>query len=222
MKKEATIFVDQLDFTKSRDGLVPAVIQDVTDGKVLMLAYMSKESLEKSLETGETWFYSRSRGKMWHKGETSGNRQLIKEIFFDCDADSLLIKVEQLGVACHKGYRSCFHNRYQKEKGIEVVAKEKEAPVLPLIIEELFQVIEGRKRDMPEGAYTTYLFKEGLDKILKKLGEEASEVIIASKNRSREEIIYEMADLWYFCFVLLSQQGIHPDDIGRELRKRRN
>ncbi|MBZ4688497.1 MAG: hisE [Clostridiales bacterium] len=193
-------------------GLVPAIVQEAGSGKVLMLAYMNRESLEKTMETGQTWFYSRSRQELWHKGATSGNFQDVVSIKYDCDGDTLLVKVRQKGVACHTGAKTCFHN--------DLLAVENVADVGE-VLHELFKVIETRKEELPEGSYTTYLFTKGQDKILKKVGEETAETIIASKNNDTEEITYEMADLWYHMLVLLAYHGMTPEDIAKELNKRR-
>ncbi|HEX3011597.1 MAG TPA: bifunctional phosphoribosyl-AMP cyclohydrolase/phosphoribosyl-ATP diphosphatase HisIE [Syntrophomonadaceae bacterium] len=206
-------------------GLVPAIIQDENSGQVLMMAYMNRESLQKTLETGRTCFYSRSRQELWSKGETSGNIQKVKQILFDCDADTLLIKVEQTGAACHTGHYSCF---YRDAEGNEiepavfdpdkVYSSRQEGPG---ILYELYDVIKGRQQEMPEGHYTTYLFDKGIDKILKKVGEETSEVIIASKNRVKGEVVYEVSDLFYHLLVLLVEQGVELGDIFAELKSRR-
>ncbi|NLO89146.1 MAG: bifunctional phosphoribosyl-AMP cyclohydrolase/phosphoribosyl-ATP diphosphatase HisIE [Clostridia bacterium] len=206
-------FLSNLKF--DHKGLIPAVIQDVSTGKVLMLAYMNQEALQRTLKTKRTWFYSRSRQKLWNKGETSGNYQEVVQISYDCDADALLIKVKQHGPACHTGKYSCFHNiALERGDSKEIGTKEN-------IVEELYKVIQGRFKERPEGSYTTYLFNEGQDKILKKIGEEAAEIIIGSKNHSREEVIYEMGDLLYHSLVLLVYHDIKPYEILNELAKRR-
>jgi phosphoribosyl-AMP cyclohydrolase / phosphoribosyl-ATP pyrophosphohydrolase len=205
-------------------GLVPAIIQDNQTGQVLMMAYMNAESLDKTLSTGRTWFYSRSRQALWMKGETSGHVQAVKDVYYDCDEDTLLFKVEQTGAACHTGHYSCF---YRNMEGEEV------APVLvdpnrvyastagPGILYELYDLILDRKAHLPEGSYTTYLFDKGLDKILKKVGEENAEVIIAAKNQNRTELVYETSDLLYHLLVLLVEQGVSLEDIFLELKSRR-
>jgi len=194
-------------------GLIPAIIQDVVTNEVLMMAYMNRDSLQKTLETGRTWFWSRSRQELWNKGATSGHYQEVKAISYDCDADCLLVRVVQTGAACHTGERTCFHNA--------VLAAEAEAPASAGILNEVYDVIMSRKREMPEGSYTTYLFTKGIDKICKKVGEEAAEVIIGAKNRSREEVIYEVGDLIYHLLVLLGEQGIEPGEVYQELSRRR-
>ena len=202
-------------------GLVPAIIQEES-GQVLMLAYMNRESLEKTIETGYTWFYSRSRGKLWNKGETSGNVQQVKEISYDCDGDTLLIRVHQTGVACHTGTYSCFSGRTIGEKTSEVaVIPPKEEKGLAAILYDLYEVIQDRRLHPVEGSYTNYLFEKGQDKILKKVGEEAVETIIASKNLRKEDILYEMGDLWYHCLVLLAFHDIRPQELFEELMSRR-
>ncbi|KKM10443.1 phosphoribosyl-ATP pyrophosphatase [Clostridiales bacterium PH28_bin88] len=207
-------------------GLIPGIVQDAGTGEVLMLAYMNRESLKRSLETGQTWFYSRSRQELWHKGATSGHVQHIRQVYYDCDADTLLVLVEQEGVACHEGERSCFHYRLngagerEQVEGGPLGAGLKENS-LSEILTELFQVIRQRQAERPEGSYTSYLFNSGQDKILKKVGEESAEVVIASKNNKREEIIYEMADLMYHNLVLLAYHGLTIKDIAQELKRRR-
>lgn len=194
-------------------GLIPAIIQDVETKEVLMMAYMNKEALMKTLESGQTWFWSRSRQEFWHKGATSGHFQDVREVSFDCDADSLLVKVVQHGAACHTGEKSCFHNPILQGGAAASVSAD--------ILNEVYAVVMSRKRERPEGSYTTYLFDKGLDKILKKVGEEAAEVIIGAKNENRDEVIYEVSDLLYHLLVLLGEQDITPDEVYRELAKRR-
>lgn len=205
-------------------GLVPAIIQD-EQGQVLMLAYMNKESLEKTVETGLTWFYSRSRKGLWQKGETSGNIQKVKEISYDCDGDTLLIKVEQTGAACHTGTYSCFNrNLGENESNVATLfdANKVYGQSVSTILHDLYNVINDRKLHPKEGSYTNFLFEHGQDKILKKIGEEAAETIIASKNMNKEEILYEMGDLWYHCLVLLAFHNISPSELLGELQNRRN
>jgi len=203
-------------------GLVPAVVQE-ENGQVLMLAYMNKESLEKTIETGYTWYYSRSRQRLWNKGEESGNKQKVREISYDCDGDTLLIKVHQTGVACHTGTYTCFSGRKlveEKEKGLVVVEPEQETS-LATVLNDLYNVIQERQLNPVEGSYTNYLFEKGQDKILKKVGEEAVETVIASKNNKSEEVLYEMGDLWYHCLVLLAYHKLTPDQLLDELMSRR-
>lgn len=206
-------------------GLVPTIVQE-ENGQVLMLAYMNAESLKKTLETGFTWFYSRSRKRLWRKGESSGNVQKVKEISYDCDGDTLLVRVHQTGVACHTGTYSCFSGRRigENEKGIAIISKEPQAQQAPLaeVLNAVYHVIQERRLHPVEGSYTNYLFDKGQDKILKKLGEEAAETIIASKNMEKAAILYEMGDLWYHCLVLLAFHNIVPDELFVELMNRRS
>jgi len=215
-------------------GLVPAVVQDAVSKDVLMVAYMSKESLAKSLETGETWFWSRSRGSLWHKGETSGNVQRIQAIRYDCDADTLLVLVEPAGPACHTGKYSCFYQELtapaessDTELNAAATSDAKETRQAAVsghdrfaILSKLESVIAAREAERPEGAYTTYLFDKGVDKILKKVGEEAAEVIIAAKNRSADELRYEASDLLFHLLVLLREQNLPLDEVLAELARR--
>lgn len=194
--------IDELKFDEQ--GLIPAIVQDAQSKEVLTLAYMNKESLQKTIDTKETWFYSRSRQELWHKGETSGNTQKVLDLRFDCDNDALVVLVEPAGPACHRGSYSCFSESLFGEKVPEQSNRF-------AIINELEKVIAERETERPEGAYTTYLFNEGVDKILKKVGEEASEVIIAAKNRSHEELKWEVADLVYHTLVLLREQKLPID-----------
>lgn len=197
---------DELRFNEA--GLIPAIVQDAASKEVLTLAYMNRESYEKTIETKETWFYSRSRQELWHKGATSGNTQKVKAIRYDCDQDALVVLAEPSGPACHKGSYSCF----SPEKA--------DAQDRFGILNELESVIAKRQAEMPDGAYTTYLFREGVDKILKKVGEEAAEVIIAAKNRDHEELKWEAADLLYHLLVLLREQSLPLDDVLDVLAKR--
>jgi phosphoribosyl-ATP pyrophosphohydrolase/phosphoribosyl-AMP cyclohydrolase len=200
------------------DGLIPAIVQDASTNEVLMMAYMNEESFSKTIESGQTYFYSRSRSEIWHKGETSGHFQNVKSIDADCDSDTLLIKVEQIGVACHTGEMSCFFNN------ISGTSTDKVDPEMldgGEILKELYAVIQDRKANPREGSYTNYLFDKGIDKILKKVGEESAEVIIAAKNNNKEEIRNEMSDLFYHLFVLLVETGVSPEDIFSVLRSRR-
>lgn len=203
--------IEELKFDEN--GLIPAIVQDAQSKEVLTLAYMNKESLQKSLETRETWFYSRSRKELWHKGETSGNTQQIVDIRYDCDSDALVVNVIPAGPACHTGEYSCFSNSLLNE---EVSVKRDRFA----IVNELEEVIARREAEMPEGAYTTYLFEKGVDKILKKVGEEASEVIIAAKNRDPEELKWEVADLCYHTLVLLREQKLPLDEVLNVLEER--
>lgn len=202
-------------------GLVPAIVQEVS-GQVLMLAYMNAESLKLTLETGYTHFYSRARQTLWKKGAQSGNVQQVKAVYYDCDGDALLVEVHQTGVACHTGSYSCFSGRRLDEnKNLPAVINQPPADDLSVVLYELYSVIKDRQRHPVAGSYTNYLFDMGHDKILKKVGEEAVETIIASKNDNREQILYEMGDLWYHCLVLLAWHGIAPEELFAELLKRR-
>lgn len=219
-----TDLLEQLKFDES--GLIPAIVQDAQSGQVLMLGYMNRQAVEKSLQTGKMHFWSRSRQKLWMKGETSGHIQAIQEAWFDCDKDALLWKVKQTTAACHTGNYSCFFNRITKEGDIvaenkQVFSPEEVYASGAAILQELYQVVADRRENPKEGSYTNYLFEKGLDKILKKVGEESAEVIIASKNRSKEEVTYEVSDLMYHLMVLLVEQGVELEDIYNELRKRR-
>jgi phosphoribosyl-AMP cyclohydrolase / phosphoribosyl-ATP pyrophosphohydrolase len=190
-------------------GLVPAIIQDARTKQVLTLAYMNKISLQKTIDTGETWLYSRSRQELWHKGATSGNTQQVISLTYDCDQDAILLQVIPAGPACHTGSTSCFPNT-------EV---EKQSPDGSILI-DLEALISNRYRKRPEGSYTTYLFNNGVDKIGKKIGEEAAEVIIAAKNSSHDELRYEAADLIYHLMVLMQNQGLPFAEVLTELEKR--
>lgn len=190
-------------------GLIPAIVVDDESGKVLTLAYMNQESLGISMEKGLTCFWSRSRGELWLKGETSGNYQHIVSITADCDGDALEVRVKKDGPACHKGTDSCFN---------DCIYEGEVAPAFSM--EGLYALLQGRKEQLPEGSYTTYLFQKGLDKILKKIGEESTEVIIAAKAEDKAETIYEIADLAYHIMVLMVEQGISVEDIRKELGSR--
>jgi phosphoribosyl-AMP cyclohydrolase / phosphoribosyl-ATP pyrophosphohydrolase len=196
-------------------GLVPAIVQDAHTHGVLMLAYMNAESLGRTLETGETWFWSRSRAELWHKGETSGNTQRVVDVFLDCDGDALILRVEPAGPACHTGQTSCFHNVIQAAEESQPNAAD-----LGAVLSALYALIETRKRERPEGSYTTYLFDQGLDKILKKVGEESSETIIAAKNDDIDALTKESCDLLYHLMVLLVERGVALSDVRDELMRR--
>lgn len=204
------------------NGLVPVITQEV-NGQVLMLAYMNKEALEKTIETGFAWYYSRKRKSLWKKGETSGNIQHVQEILYDCDGDTILLRVKQRGVSCHSGTYSCFSGRElfsPHDKSI-VPLNQREDASLTKILSDLYEVIQSRRLHPVEGSYTNYLFDKGQDKILKKVGEEATETIIASKNNIREDVLYEMGDLWYHCLILLAYHNMTPEDLLEELLRRR-
>ena len=201
------INIDELKFDEK--GLIPAVVVDYLSKKVLTVAYMNRESLELSMEKGLTTFYSRSRKELWLKGETSGNYQHIVSITADCDKDALVVVVKKDGPACHKGTDSCFTNLVWKSDAISEFS-----------MDGLYEMLKGRKKELPEGSYTTYLFKKGIDKILKKIGEESTEVIIASKANDKTETVYEVADLAYHIMVMMVEMGISTDDIRKELASR--
>lgn len=207
-----------IDITRIRfdeNGLIPAVVQDAETSEVLTVAYMNEESLKKSLQTGESWFYSRSRKELWHKGATSGNTQKIVEMKHDCDQDSLVLRVLPKGPACHTGETSCFYETIYKNNDLQPAT-------LTDILSTLEKLIAERDEERPEGAYTTYLFEEGVDKILKKVGEEASEVIIAAKNRDAEELKWEVADMLYHTMVLLREQRLPFWEVLSVLQERHN
>src|SRR3954447_11525455 len=189
-------------------GLVPAIVQDVRTREVLTLAYMNEESLRRTLKEGETWFWSRSRSELWHKGATSGNTQRVVEVRQDCDSDALVVLVEPRGPACHTGSTSCFGG-------------ETEEVSLGATLEEVYRVVSERRREMPAGSYTTYLFEKGLNKILKKVGEESAETIIAAKDGDDEALKAETADLLYQLVVMLVERGVTLEDVGRVLARRR-
>lgn len=200
------------------NGLVPAVVQDAQSKEVLMLAYMNEESMQRSIDTGSTWFWSRSRGELWNKGATSGHTQRIVSMAYDCDGDTLLIRVEQQGPACHTGSYSCFYNSIAME-GNTAEAKEPAENRFG-ILGRLESIIAQRYAERPSGAYTTYLFEKGIDKILKKVGEESAEVIIAAKNADNVELRSEASDLLFHLMVLLRERGLPLDDIMSELESR--
>ena len=198
------INLDEIRFDER--GLIPAVVQDAATREVLTLAYMNRESLARTLETKQTWFWSRSRNELWHKGETSGNTQEVVNLALDCDADAIVVLVKPAGPACHTGAVSCFDTG---------------TPSLGALLDELYELIQSRERERPAGSYTTYLFEEGLDKILKKVGEESAETIIAAKNDDDARLTAESADLLYHVVVLLVARGISLTDIAQELAQRR-
>ena len=201
------------DFKLNSDGMVPVIVQDYRTDEVLMLAYMNEESYQATCETGKMTYFSRSRQKLWCKGDTSGHYQYVKELSLDCDNDTILAKVHQVGAACHTGSYSCFFKELAKKDYIDTN---------PLtILQEDFETIENRKKNPKEGSYTNYLFTQGIDKILKKCGEEASEIIIAAKNPNAEELKYEIADFLYHMMVLMAECGLTWEDITRELANRR-
>lgn len=199
--------IDELKFDEK--GLIPAIVVDAESKQVLTLAYMNRESLEISMREGRTCFWSRSRQELWRKGETSGNVQRIVSITADCDRDALVVTVDKDGPACHLGTDSCFQDSVFES-----------GQPLPFSVEGLYTLLQGRKESLPEGSYTTYLFQKGIDKILKKVGEESTEVIIAGKAGDKPETIYEIADLMYHLMVLMVEMGISVEDVTAELASR--
>ncbi len=205
--RDGMLELDKLKFNEK--GLIPAIVQDHFSKKVLMMAWMNRESLEISMREKRTCFYSRSRQELWRKGETSGNCQHIASIYADCDCDTLIVEVIKDGPACHTGAESCFFQPIYENPEIT-----------PFSYEDLYEMIEGRKTSPREGSYTTYLFEKGMDKILKKVGEECTEVIIAAAKKDKEETVYETADLCYHMMVMMAEAGISVEDVTRELAKR--
>jgi phosphoribosyl-ATP pyrophosphohydrolase/phosphoribosyl-AMP cyclohydrolase len=214
----------QLRFDES--GLIPAIVQDAENGQVLTLAYMNKESLRRTIETGLTHFYSRSRQRIWQKGEESGHVQRVREIYFDCDEDALLIKADQVVAACHTGRRSCFFRQLHPSfEAAEELTRQQFDPEAVYggslaIFRQIFEVIKDRQARPQPDSYVSGLFAKGQDQMLKKIGEEAAELVVASKNGRPDEIIYEAADLWFHTLVVLGYHGIAPSEVARELRNR--
>ena len=188
-------------------GLIPAIVQDARTREVLTLAYMNRESLAKTIETRQTWFWSRSRNELWHKGETSGNTQEVVDLVADCDGDALVVLVNPAGPACHTGARSCFDLDLKEDIGS--------------LLNQLYDLVQDRQRERPEGSYTTYLFDKGIDKILKKVGEESAETIIAANNEETKPLVGEVSDLIYHLLVLLVERGVSLNQIRDELEQRR-
>ena len=212
-----------LNFEKM-NGLIPAIIQDNSTSKVLMLGFMNEEAYRKTVETGKVTFFSRTKNRLWTKGEESGHFLYLKDIQADCDGDTLLVKVHQTGMACHTGTYTCFTDRrlFPDSKDLVPMAQPQDNTSIAKVLNDLYATIKDRQVNPVEGSYTNYLFEKGQDKILKKVGEECTETIIASKNMDKEEILYEMSDLWYHCLVLLAYHNITPDDLLAELMSRRN
>ena len=200
------------EFKLNEEGMVPVVVQDYKTLEVLMLAYMNRDAFEETVRTGRMTYWSRSRKELWVKGMTSGHFQYVKELSIDCDNDTILAKVAQVGAACHTGHKSCFYR--------DLVKKDYDAANPMKVFEEVYQVIEDRKANPKEGSYTNYLFDKGIDKILKKVGEEATEIVIAAKNPDPEEIKYEISDFLYHVMVLMCEKGVRWEDITRELARR--
>ena len=212
---QMTSFESMMDFSEFKvngDGLIPVIVQDYRTNEVLMLAYMDEEAFENTVKTGKMTYYSRSRKCQWVKGETSGHFQYVKSIAADCDKDTLLAKVEQIGAACHTGNRSCFYTT--------IVGTDFDAKNPHQVFESVYNTILDRRENPKEGSYTNYLFEKGLDKILKKVGEEATEIVIAAKNPNPEEIKYEIADFLYHAMVLMAERGVTWQDITEELAER--
>lgn len=205
MKKD---FINELKFDEAE--LIPAIAQDISSGEVLMMAWMNKESIKLTIDTGYATYYSRSRQELWKKGETSGHLQKVCSMKYDCDADTILILVEQTGPACHTGAKSCFFNDVMEKRDVS-----------PKIIDDVYKVIIDRKNNPKEGSYTNYLLDKGLNKTCKKVGEEASEVIIGAISNDTDNVRYEVADLLYHLSVLLVQCNLSWDDVFKELEKRR-
>ncbi|MNI41338.1 Phosphoribosyl-ATP pyrophosphatase [compost metagenome] len=226
MSQEQQVIIEGIRWNES--GLLPAIVQDARSKEVLMFAYMNPESLQLSLESGQTWFWSRSRSELWHKGGTSGNTQAITSIHYDCDSDTLLVKVVPEGPACHTGENTCFYRELPlSAPTVASPAAEAAGTDVPrtdgerfAVLAELERVIAEREVERPEGAYTTYLFDKGVDKILKKVGEEASETIIAAKNKDNAELRLEVSDLIYHLLVLLQERKLPLDEIMDELSAR--
>jgi phosphoribosyl-ATP pyrophosphohydrolase/phosphoribosyl-AMP cyclohydrolase len=200
---------DFSDIKFDEQGLIPAIVQHAKTRAVLTLAFMNRESLARTLETNETWFWSRSRKALWHKGATSGNTQRVVSLSLDCDRDAIVVLVEPAGPACHTGAVSCFDDLPKHDR-------------LGPLLDQLYELIQSRERERPSGSYTTYLFDAGIDKILKKVGEESAETIIAAKNEERPRLVAEVSDLLYHLLVLLVARGVSLDEIAEELGERRN
>lgn len=212
--------LDQIKFDSK--GLVPVIAQDVHSKKVRMLAYMNQEALEKTIVTGYVHYYSRTRKKLWKKGETSGHYQLLRSISLDCDGDVLLLQIEQVGgVSCHTGNHTCFYRTIENNTWKEKTSFVSEENNNENMLSYVYQVIKDRKENPQEGSYTNYLIQKGMDKILKKVGEECTEVVIATKNQDSEELIFEIADLLFHLSVLMMESNVTWEDIYEELRKRK-
>jgi phosphoribosyl-ATP pyrophosphohydrolase/phosphoribosyl-AMP cyclohydrolase len=212
---------DQISIQFDEGGLVPAVLEDATTGQVLMVAWMNEEALQRTQETGQAHFWSRSRQQLWHKGATSGNVMVVREISVDCDADTLLLKVDPAGPACHTGEQSCFYRRLQRSSSSPQTWGEGEGEGRATVLETLFATILDRRANPQPGSYTARLLDAGEDEILKKVGEEAMEVILAAKGQGEEQVISEVADLFYHLLVLLAARGLTLAHIEAELVQRR-
>ena len=222
LKDKYMFDIDSLKFDSH--GLIPAIVQDYENGDVLMMAFMNRLSVEKTIETGLCHYWSRSRQKLWLKGETSGNTQTVREMYHDCDNDCLLVKVDQKTAACHTGHRSCFYSKIEAEGVVDAGEKVFEASDVYSgsdMLDKVYAVILERKADPAEGSHTSKLLAGGRNRVLKKLGEEAVETVIAAKDGDRDAVVMETADLWYHTLVMLAEQGIAPGDVYKELKKRR-
>ena len=208
----------EVELKLNEKGLIPAIIQDEASGKLLMMAWMNLDTLRMTKESGYTHFYSRSRNTVWKKGETSGNTQKVKKIFYDCDADTILITVDPAGPACHTGEETCFFSELGSDDSIVDANPEEKAD--GNILSKVYQVIQQRKREKPEGSYVAELFEKGESAILKKIGEEGTEFVIGCKNGDEKEIVHEAADLWFHTLVAMAQHDVPPEKIFEELRKR--
>jgi phosphoribosyl-ATP pyrophosphohydrolase/phosphoribosyl-AMP cyclohydrolase len=202
----------QPEVTFDQNGLIPAIVQHAQTGQVLMLGYMNQESLQRTLDSGLVWFYSRSRQQLWQKGETSDNVLNVRSVKLDCDGDTILVQADPAGPTCHTGESSCFFTTLQERT---------EYPAWSETATELFETIQQRIRENPDGSYVSKLVASGVDRVSKKIGEEATEVVIAAKNHDQDEIAREMADLWFHSFVLLASEGMSPTDVWSELHRRR-
>ena len=201
-------------------GLIPAIVQDAVTHQVLVLAYMNSASLQRTIATGETWFWSRSRQELWHKGETSGHTQQVVDLHIDCDGDAIVITVKRQGPACHTGKDSCFHNRLEYQSAGAPIAEG--AARFDGALDDLYTLLAGRYRERPQGSYTTQLFDEGIDKILAKVDEESQETIVAGKSETNQRLIEETSDLLYHLLVLLVQRGVTLAEVRAELARRRS
>lgn len=227
MNKDITPILDLKDLKFDKEGLIPAIVQNADNGDVLMFAYMNQEALERTVKTGLAHFYSRSRGRLWQKGEESGHFQQVREIRYDCDGDVLLLLVDQEGVACHTGHRSCFFRRLgrvseetQGVMGRDVALEEAYPPRELEVLHRVYKVIEDRKAHPKEGSYVSSLLQKGQDQVLKKIGEETAETILSAKSGSRESIIHEIADLWFHTLILLAFHGVLIEEVCQELKRR--
>ena len=203
-------------------GLIPAIVQDAENHQLLMMAYMNSDSLQRTMATGETWFWSRSRQQLWHKGETSGHTQRVVDMRIDCDGDAILLFVERQGPACHTGKDSCFHNRLEVESSATIVNDGRASAHFDGALDDLYALLASRYHERPKGSYTTLLFDEGIEKILAKLDEESQETIVAGREETNQRLIEETSDLLYHLLVLLVQRGVTLPEIRAELARRRS